>query len=395
MIVRSTSGLVAATSDGGPMHSARPKPIHLLCGRAMASYVLDTLDSVGVRQAVVVTGPNGGRVSKRLLEEPPEFRIRFVEQKHNLGGGDAALIGLNSFDDVDNDNDDVVIVPADLPLLQPKTVEHLLAVHRATDAACTVLTAAIDHPLATAAADRVGAGEITRDRFGRVQGIVNNYDLFQPEPPRPGRRGQSAGNGDDTTTSEGGDHGREIALGVMCVRRSLLAPALRRCSYDETTGKLAMTGVVAVLAESGHSCETAVVEEVGDLIPVDDRVQLADAEAELRRRTNQHWLSRGVTMVDPDHTYLDATVTLGIDVTIFPGTILQGTTTVGDGCELGPNVHLDRCQVGENTRLAHTTASLTTIGSNCVVGPFAALSPGCAIADGTTTGAFYAGNDNA
>jgi len=355
----------------------------------MASYVLDTLDAVGVRQAVVVTGPNGGRVSKRLLEEPPEFQIRFVEQKHDLGDGDAALIGLNSFDDVDNDEDDVVIVPADLPLLQPKTVEHLLAVHRATEAACTVLTASGDHPLAAAAADRVGAGEITRDRFGRVQSIVNTYELFHPtsvdtialdEPEDRGSR--------DSGT------GHEIVLGVMCVRRSLLAPALRRCSPDEATGKLSMTGIVEVLTESGHSCQTALIEEVGDLIPVDDRVQLADAEAELRRRTNRYWLARGVTMVDPDHTYLDATVNLGTDVTIFPGTILQGNTTIGHGCELGPNVHLDRCQIGEHSRVAHTTASLATIGSNCVVGPFAALAPGCALPNGTTTGAFYAGNDS-
>lgn len=373
------------------MHSARPKPIHLLCGRAMASYVLDTLDAVGVRQAVVVTGSNGGRISKRLLEEPPAFQVRFVEQRSNLGDGDAALIGLNSFDDVDDDDDDVVFVPADLPLLQPKTVEHLLAVHRATDAACTLLTAAADHPLAPAAADRVGAGQVVRDRFGRVKTVVNEYQVFEPyiEIDLDGDDGS-----DENDEAGEPEAGPEIALGVLCVRRSLLAPALRRCSPDEETGLLRMNGIVGVLTESGHSCETAMIEEVGDLIPVDDRVQLADAEAELRRRTNRHWLSRGVTMVDPNRTYLDATVELGTDVTIFPGTILQGTTTIGDGCELGPNVHLDRCQVGENTRIAQTTGSLTTIGSNCVVGPYAALSPGSDISDGTTTGAFYAGADS-
>ncbi|MDH4279969.1 MAG: NTP transferase domain-containing protein [Acidimicrobiia bacterium] len=364
------------------MQSARPKPIHLLCGRAMASYVLDTLDAVGIQQAVVVTGPNGGRVSKRLLEEPPDFQIRFVEQKRNLGNGDAALIGLNSFDDVDDDDDDVVFVPADLPLLQAKTVNHLLAVHRATDAACTLLTAAADHPLAAAAADRVGAGQVTRDRFGRVRAVVNDYDVFVPREP------SAAADPGDGVDSEG----LEIALGVLCVRRSLLAPALRRCQPDEATGHLPMSGIVEVLTESGHSCETAVIEEVGDLIPVDDRVQLADAEAELRRRTNRHWLSRGVTMVDPERTYLDATVELGTDVTIFPGTILQGKTVIGNGCELGPDVHLDRCQVGENTRIAQSSASLAAIGANCVVGPYAALPPGSTLADGTNTGAFYAGS---
>ncbi len=375
------------------MHSARPKPIHLLCGRAMASYVLDTLDAVGIRQAVVVTGPNGGRVSKKLLEEPPEFQIRFVEQKNNRGNGDAALIGLNSFDDVDDEDDDVVFVPADLPLLQAATVNHLLAVHRATDAACTLLTAAADHPLAAAAADRVGAGQVRRDRFGRVRAVVNDYEMFAPpdaiEPL--GASSATADTGDDDDSAQRAEP--EIALGVLCVRRSLLAPALRRCQADEATGQTQISGIVEVLTESGHSCETAVIEEVGDLIPVDDRVQLADAEAELRRRTNHHWLSRGVTMVDPDRTYLDATVELGTDVTIFPGSILQGNTVIGDGCEIGPDAHLDRCQVAENSRIAQTSAALATIGANCVVGPYAALPPGSVLADGTNTGAFYAGGE--
>jgi bifunctional UDP-N-acetylglucosamine pyrophosphorylase / glucosamine-1-phosphate N-acetyltransferase len=361
MSKRSMSGLVVATSSGAPMRSARPKPIHLLCGRAMASYVLDALGAVGVRQGVVVTGIEGGRIAKRLLEDPPKFAVRFVEQKIDRGTGDAVLLGLSGFDDFDDD-EDLLVVPADLPLLRPATIEQLLDAHQSSGAACTVLALEVE--------DRSGHDRIVRDRRGRVSAITSDLELAD---------------GDDAAPWP-----REVATGVYCVRRGLLAPAIRRTTAENSAGEFRMSDVVEVLAASGHTCEAAVVAQRHDLTPVGNRLQLAEAEAELRRRTNQHWLSLGVTMVDPERTYIDATVRLGTDVTIFPGTMLQGSTIIGDGCELGPDVRLDRCQVGRNSRIEKATATLATIGADCVVGPFASLQPGSDLSPGTVTGPFYA-----
>ena len=363
MSSRSISGLVLATGTGATMRSTRPKPIHLLCGRAMGSYVLDTLAAVNVRQGVVVTGPEGGRISKRLLEDPPGFRVRFVEQKIDRGTGDAVLAGLAGFDDF-NDEEDLLVVPADLPLLQPGTLEELLRVHAETGSACTVLS--VD------ATGLSGVDRVVRDRHGRVSAV------------RPDRALTDADLDGDTELNP------EAATGVYCIRRGLLAPAIRRSSAERVLGEMQLTAVVEVLAESGHACGSLVVDRTLDLVPVGSRLQLAEAEAELRRRTNRRWLSAGVTMVDPDATYIDATVRLGTDITIFPGTILQGGTVVGDGCELGPDVRLDRCEVGRNTRIEKATATLARIGDDCVIGPFAVLAPGSDLNSGTSTGPFYA-----
>ena len=357
------------------MRSARPKPIHLLCGRAMASYVLDTLGAAGIRQAVVVTGADGGRVAKRLLEDPPAFPVRFAEQQANLGIGDAALIGVNSFDDFD-DEEDLLIVPADLPLLRPSTLSQLLEAHRSSGAACTVLTADAEDPMLRPAPNWSLVDRIVRDRHGRVASIDTDDSRLLPD--------------DDQDP----DDIEEVSLGVYCVRRGLLAPALRRSASESLEGLVRMSDIVEVLTGSGHTCETALIDHPGDLIPVNDRLQLAEAEAELRRRTNRHWMSMGVTMIDPERTYIDVTVRLGTDVTIFPGTILQGATVIGNGCELGPDSRLDRCQVGNNTRIEKTTGSLAIVGDDCVVGPFAVLEPGADVAHGTTTGPFYAGGNN-
>jgi bifunctional UDP-N-acetylglucosamine pyrophosphorylase/glucosamine-1-phosphate N-acetyltransferase len=330
----------------------------------MGSYVLDTLAAVGVRQAVVVTGVEGARISKRLLEDPPGFPVRFVEQKIDRGDGEAVLLGLSGFDDF-NDDEDLLIVPSDVPLLRPPMVRQLLDGHRSSGAACTLL--AVEADVADAS-----FGRIVRDRHGRVAAIRST---------RSTRRRPL----DDEGVTD------QAAAGVMCVRRGLLAPAIRRTVAEIPAGELQLSDVVAVLVESGHTCETVMVEAAPDLTPVGNRLQLAEAEAELRHRTNRYWLSMGVTMVDPDRTYIDVTVQLGTDITLFPGTMLQGSTTIGDGCELGPDVRLDRCRVGKNTSIEQVTARLATIGDDCVVGPFAVLQPGADVPNGTTTGPFYAG----
>ena len=369
------SGLVVATGTGAPMRSTRPKPIHRLCGRAMASYVLDTLAEVGVRQGVVVTGAEGGRIAKRLLEDTPGFPVRFIEQKVDRGMADAVLLGLSGFDDF-NDEEALVVVPADLPLLRPAMIRQLVDTHREAGAACTVLS--------VEAADGTGFDRVLRDRHGRVSAVRP-----VPQPRRSDTDfvvGSRSAELDDELAAA-----TEAATGVYCIRRGLLAPALRRATGDGRVGELRLSGVVEVLADSGHACESVTVEPAQDLTPVGNRLQLAEAEVEMRRRTNRHWLSMGVTMVDPDRTYIDTTVRLGTDVTLFPGTSLQGTTTIGDGCELGPDVRLDRCTVGRNTTISQATARLATVGDDCTIGPYAVLEPGSDLASGTSTGAFYAG----
>jgi bifunctional UDP-N-acetylglucosamine pyrophosphorylase / glucosamine-1-phosphate N-acetyltransferase len=132
-----------------------------------------------------------------------------------------------------------------------------------------------------------------------------------------------------------------------------------------------------------------VADDPADTAGVNDRLQLAAAEAELRRRTNEEWMRRGVTMVDPTRTYVDTTVVLGSDVTLFPGTILQGHCVVGDGAEIGPDSRLVDCTVGARSVVEHTVGRGASIGDDTVVGPFASLSSGTVVLPGTTTGPFY------
>jgi bifunctional UDP-N-acetylglucosamine pyrophosphorylase/glucosamine-1-phosphate N-acetyltransferase len=353
------SAIVLAAGEGTRMRSTRPKPLHLLCGKAMLLYVLDSMSQCDVGRVVVVVGHGAERVTKKLQEEAPDLLLDFVEQHVQRGTGDAVSVGLTAFPDDEMDEGDVLVLPGDTPLLRPETIAALVARHRETEAACTILTARV--------ADPQGYGRVVRGKDDRVRRIVEEADAT-----------------DDERAID------EVNTSIYCFRRSVLAPALRRLSPENAQGEYYLTDVVEVLHDAGYPVVSLVADNPDDTLGVNDRVQLSLAESELRRRTNEAWLRRGVTMLDPDRTYIDATVELSADVTLFPGTMLQGRCVIGAGAELGPNTRLVDCVVGDGARLEQTVARDAEIGDHARVGPFAVLEPGSHIPAETRTGPFYA-----
>src|ERR1700694_5000518 len=145
MAERTLSAVVLAAGEGTRMRSTRPKPLHMLCGRAMVLYVLDALADCEVTKAVVVVGHGAERVTKKLQEEAGDLVLDFVEQHVQRGTGDATSVGLTAFPDDDDDGDgDVLVLPGDTPLLRASTIASLVREHRLTEAACTILTASSD-----------------------------------------------------------------------------------------------------------------------------------------------------------------------------------------------------------------------------------------------------------
>ena len=356
------SAIVLAAGEGTRMRSARPKPLHLLCGKAMVLYVLDSLSDLSLERAVVVVGHGAERVTKKLSESAASLPLEFVEQGVQRGTGDAVSVALTAFPDdlLDDENgSDILVLPGDTPLLRRETVNALVDAHRSSGAACTVLTAVL--------ADPTGYGRIVRGRDDRVERVVEHRDATVEELDIA-----------------------EVNTSIYCFRRSLLAPALRRVLPDNTQGEYYLTDVVEVLAEAGHTVAAVVCDDELETAGVNDRPQLAVAEAELRRRTNEAWLRAGVTMVDPATTYIDSTVRLAADVTLFPGVVLQGATSIGEASEIGPGTRLVDCIVGDRTQVESTVARDADIGDDAIVGPFAALGPGAVIASGTRTGPHYA-----
>lgn len=357
------SAIVLAAGEGTRMRSARPKPLHLICGRPMVLHVIHALESVAPERTVVVVGHRAERVTKKVQEQAPEWaHVTFVEQTVQRGTGDAAMVGLGAFpgDDLD-DESTIIVTPGDTPLLRPETLDALVVAHIANEYAATMLSSVLDDP--------TGYGRVVRQATktgdGRVLRIVEERDATAEE--------------------------REIKewnTGIFAFRRDLLGPALRRLRPDNAQGEYYLTDVIGSLAAMGHrvGCVQAPAAETQG---VNDRWQLALAERELRNRTNRRWLLNGVTMLDPRQTFIDVTVQLGRDITLYPGTILQGDTVVGDGCEIGPDTRLVDCAIGDGAVVQHTTGREAEVGADAQVGPYAYLPPGSAVAAGAATGAFY------
>ncbi|MDD9368784.1 MAG: NTP transferase domain-containing protein [Acidimicrobiales bacterium] len=363
MSERPLSAIVLAAGQGTRMRSSRPKPLHMLCGRPLVRYVLDAVAGCDPVRAVVVVGFGADLVVKTLQEDPGRVPLEFVEQRVQNGTGDAVAVGLTGIpdDDLDGrdaDDGDVLVLPGDTPLIRPETLAALVLEHRLSGAACTLLTARMEGHY----------GRVVRDKEGRVRRIVEHRDASEEERLI-----------DEMNTS------------IYVFRRSLLAPALRRITPENAQGELYVTDVVAVLAEAGHPVVSVVADDADETQGVNDRSQLAVAEAELRHRTNDHWMREGVGIVDPGATYIDTTVTLAPDVVLFPGTVLQGTTTIGAGTEVGPATRLSDTRVGERAKVNETVATLADVGDDAVVGPFAVLEPGARIGSGVRTGPFYTG----
>ena len=355
---RPLSAVVLAAGEGTRMRSETPKVLHPLCGRPMLLHVIDALVALPLERIVVVVGHGAERVTKTLQEQvATELPVEFVEQRVQRGMGDAASVALTAgVFDLDAE-DDLLVVPGDAPLLRAETLAALARSHREADAAATVLTAILDPP--------TGYGRVVRDEKDGVDRIVEQSDA---------------------TPDEFDIH--EINTSIYCFRRGLLAPALRRLSPENAQGEYYLTDAVSVLRETGHTVIGVVADDSYETVGVNDREQLADVEAALRRRINQRWMRDGVSMTDPERTYVDATVELEPDVHLLPGTILAGRTVVGSGSVIGPDAHLTDTIVGEKAVVRQTVAHEVEIGDEATVGPFAYLRPGTRLAAHAHVGTF-------
>jgi bifunctional UDP-N-acetylglucosamine pyrophosphorylase/glucosamine-1-phosphate N-acetyltransferase len=318
----------------------------------MVLHVIDALAELDIDRVVVVVGHGSDQVIKTVTElAPGGLEVVFAEQPSQRGTGDAASVGLGALRAGADDDEDVVVLPGDTPLLKATTLAELVRMHRSLEAGVTLLTAEAQDP--------TGYGRIVRSKDGRVAGVVEQADVT----------------GDQASITE-------VNTSIYCFRRSVLGPALRRLSPQNAQGELYLTDVVAVLHDAGFATHSLTVADPMEAAGVNDRAQLAVAEAELRDRVNERWMRRGVTMWDPERTYVDVTVDLAEDVTLLPGTVLRGACRVGSGARIGPNAFLEDTVVAEGAVVETVRGIRSAVGVDAIVESYSILEPGSVVAAG-------------
>src|SRR5919204_4402066 len=335
--------VVLAAGKGVRMNSRIPKVLHPVAGRPMLLWAMAAARTLNPERTLVVTNPSQDGVTVAVNGEGET-----VAQREQLGTGHA----LAQVSAEHRTSGPIVVLYADAPLLRGETLEHLLAEHKKSDAAVTILTALLDDPR--------GYGRILRGRNGAFRAIVEEKDATDDEREI-----------------------REINSGVYCFSGGELWPALAKLENKNRAGEYYLTDIVRLIK---GKVLTVRVEDPLEVLGINDRRQLAHAERVMRHRILDQLMIGGVTITDPDTTYIDPDVQIGRDTVIHPFTTITRASTVGDDCVIGPMSQLRDSLIGDGSRIERAHLEKTRVASNVTVGPFSRLRPGTELEEGVRVG---------
>ncbi len=331
------------------MRSKLPKVLHKVCGTAMVEHVIDAVQEMHVSKTVIVIGHGAEQVEDALAHRD----VQFVLQREQLGTGHAVMQSVAALPDEGN----VLLLCGDTPLITRETLEELVRFHEAGDYQMTVLTAEIEDP--------TGYGRIVRGKQGNVEKIVEHKDA------------------DDVQRAI-----REINSGMYCCDAKLLKESVVDLNNDNQQKEYYITDVVEILNQKGYRIGAYMVADETEIMGVNSRVQLADAEAVMRRRLIEKWMDMGVTFIDPQNTYIDKDVKIGNDTIIYPGVILKGKTKIGEDCIIGHNCRIEDSQIEDKVEIQASTILQSFVGEACHIGPYAHLRPGSKLGKNVKIGDF-------
>jgi bifunctional UDP-N-acetylglucosamine pyrophosphorylase/glucosamine-1-phosphate N-acetyltransferase len=348
---RSLAAVVLAAGKGKRLRSKLPKVLHPVCGRPLLWHALQNALAARPDRLVIVVGNGGEQVRDAVASWGIAPEPVFVDQGEPLGTGHAVLAAERAVGRVS----EVLVVGGDFDPVTPADVRKLLGVHRRTRAAASILVADVDEPGGYARIVREGS---------RLIDIVEGTDAP--------RRLRAA---------------REVSALVFAFRREDLYRALPLVSRENRQHEYYLNEVFPILMGKGERV-SAVKVDTGGMMGPNSRADLAALGALLRRRINAGHMDRGVTLIDPAQTYIDAGVRIGRETVIHPLTFLEGSTQIGSGCEIGPSARIADSTVGDRTSVSFAVVLGSTIGRDASVGPFVRLRPGVAMADRTKVGSF-------
>ncbi|HEX2772099.1 MAG TPA: bifunctional UDP-N-acetylglucosamine diphosphorylase/glucosamine-1-phosphate N-acetyltransferase GlmU [Micromonosporaceae bacterium] len=349
---QSRTVVVLAAGEGKRMKSALPKVLHPLLGRTLVGHVLVAAEPLRAERTLVVVGHGADQVRAHLADVASEATP--VLQSEQRGTGHAVRVALDAAGDVTGT---VVVLNGDVPLLRPETLTALVKAHETAGTAATVLAAE--------ATDPTGLGRIVRDSDGRLERIVEERDAT-----------------DDQRRI------REINAGIYAFDGALLRDSLGKLSTDNDQGEEYLTDVFGLLAAAGRAVSVHLAPDATETLGCNDRAELAALRRLLRDRVNLAWMRSGVSILDPETTWIDVTASVGQDAVIDQNTQLSGSTAVAAGATVGPDTTLIDTAVGAGAKVLRTHAVGAQVGPRASVGPYAYLRPDARLAEQAKVGTF-------
>jgi bifunctional UDP-N-acetylglucosamine pyrophosphorylase / glucosamine-1-phosphate N-acetyltransferase len=353
MLTDNITAIILAAGQGTRMKSSRPKVLHEILGRPMIAYLLDTLKEAGVNDIVVVVGHQAEAVQEALKD----YGVRFVIQEPQLGTGHAVQVAMPA---VPPGAATVMVLCGDAPLISGESIAALRQLHDRTGAAVTVQT--IEVP------DGAHYGRVVRDESGQVAAVVQAKDSHN----RP-----------DLLAI------REINTGAYCFDAAFLADGLAKIPKSPVTGEIYLTDLIHIAREQGRGVEALIDPDWEALLGINSRAELAGATQTVKRRINARHMDQGVTLMDPEGTYIESFVTIGRDTVIYPNVYLQGKTVIGENCRIEASVKIvDSILANDVYVKMGCVINQSRVGSGADVGPWAHLRPLSDLRQGVHVGNF-------
>ncbi|MBN2548745.1 MAG: bifunctional UDP-N-acetylglucosamine diphosphorylase/glucosamine-1-phosphate N-acetyltransferase GlmU [Anaerolineales bacterium] len=342
------NAVLLAAGQGTRMRSKLPKVLHPLLGKPMIHYAVEAAQQVTGQKPVVVVGHGAQAIQQALGDS-----ARFVYQEPQLGTGHAVLQAEPL---LKNEADFILVTYADMPLLTPDTLQLIINTQQQHSGPLTMLTVVADDPH--------GFGRIVRDEAGRVTAIVEEAQAT------PEQRAI-----------------RELNASVYCFEARWLWEMLPRIPISPK-GEYYLTDLIGMAVADGLEVQSQGLADAQEGIGINNRLHLAEAEALMRKRINHQWMLNGVTIVDPSSTYIETSVHIGMDTTIWPNTFLQGATVVGEACNLGPNTIVRNSQLGDRCTVFASILECAVVEDEVDIGPYAHLRSGTHLGRGVHIGNF-------
>lgn len=322
--MKGLAGVILAGGISKRFKTGVPKVLHDLCGKPMIEWVLDLFWGLGAEKVVVVIGPGSTALKERYGD-----KALYAYQAEPLGTGHAVL---QARDILADHQGTVVTVYGDSPLWKLDTLRGLVENHLGAEADVTVTTAIFDDPPAY--------GRIVRDEKKRITKIVEEKDCSAEEKKI-----------------------KETNVGLCCFKTQVLFGELAKVSDDNAQGEYYLTDVIGIAAADGLKVESYTIEDHSEGLGINDRKQLAEMGEIMNRRTlDRLMLEDGVTIMDPNSTFIQPEVKIGRDSIIHPFTIIEGRTTIGEKCNIGPYTRIINSTIGSEVNISSSSITDSTVG---------------------------------
>ena len=331
--------IILAAGKGTRMKSEMPKVLHEVGGKPMLQHVINAAKKAGSSREVVVIGSGAELVAKKISG------VEFVMQEEQLGTGHAVLSARRNFEQSEGT---VLILCGDTPLLTGELLQRFTAAHESSDCAATVLIAEMP--------DATGYGRVVREEDGTFKRIVEDKDANESEQKI-----------------------REVTAGVYCFDVKKLFDALTKVKNDNSQGEYYLPDTLTILKDAGEKIGVFTADYADETLGINSRIQLTAVDRVFRMKKNQELMNAGVTIVDPNTTFIDTDVKIGKDTIIKPNTYIEGETTIGTECTIGPDVRFVDMKVGNKVKAQFSYCHEAEICDGVTLGPYVHIRPGTTI----------------